>query len=195
MTEGASLAGRPFALPIRAARYAPCGVPSRYNPCHGRTPAPGSASKGISVRLHIGSDHAGFAMKEAVKAHLSEAGHAVTDVGAFSEDSVDYPPIAALVGAAVVSGDADLGVLVCGTGLGMAIAANKVDGVRAVQVNDVAFARMARRHNDANVITLAGRSTDLETAFAIVDAFLSTEFEGGRHQRRLDQITDIESSS
>lgn len=147
------------------------------------------------MRLHIGSDHAGFALKEAVKSHLSEAGHAVTDVGAYSEDSVDYPPIAALVGSAVVSGEADFGVLVCGTGIGMAIAANKVDGVRAVQVNDVAFAEMSRRHNNANVVTLAGRSIPAEQAFAIVDAFLATEFEAGRHQRRVDQITDIENGN
>lgn len=151
--------------------------------------------KGDSVRLHIGSDHAGFPLKEAVKAHLSEAGHAVTDVGAYSEDSVDYPPIAASVGAAVASGEADFGILVCGTGLGMAIAANKVTGVRAVQVNDAAFAEMSRRHNDANVVTLAGRSISADTAFQIVDAFLGTEFESGRHQRRVDQISDIENGS
>lgn len=148
--------------------------------------------KGTGVRLHIGSDHAGFELKEAVKAHLSESGHAVTDVGAFSEDSVDYPPIAALVGEAVAAREAEFGVLVCGTGLGMAIAANKVPGVRAVQVNDVAFAEMSRRHNNANVVTLAGRSIAPETAYAIVDAFLATEFEAGRHQRRVDQISDIE---
>jgi ribose 5-phosphate isomerase B len=144
------------------------------------------------LRLHIGSDHAGFALKEAVRAHLSEMGHAVTDVGTYSEDSVDYPPIAGLVGRAVASGEADLGVLVCGTGLGMAIAANKVAGVRAVQVNDTAFAEMARRHNNANVVTLAGRGITPETAFAIVDTFLATEFEAGRHQRRVDQISALE---
>ena len=144
------------------------------------------------MRVHIGSDHAGFALKEAVKAHLIAAGHEVTDVGTFSEESADYPPIAALVGRAVASGDSELGVLVCGTGLGMSIAANKVVGVRAVPVTDVAFAEMARRHNNANVISLAGRSTSPETAYAIVDAFLATPFEGGRHQRRVDEITDLE---
>jgi len=131
-------------------------------------------------------------MKEAVKAHLLSEGHEVTDVGTFSEESADYPPIAALVGRAVASGASDFGVLVCGTGLGMSIAANKVVGVRAVPITDVAFAEMARRHNNANVVSLAGRSTSEDTAFAIVDTFLATPFEGGRHQRRVDEITDLE---
>lgn len=144
------------------------------------------------MRIHIGSDHAGFALKEAVRVHLSASGHAVTDVGAFSEDSVDYPLVAERVGRAVADGDAEAGVLVCGTGLGMAIAANKVPGVRAVQVNDIAFAEMSRRHNDANVVTLAGRSISEKTAAGIVDAFLGTSFEGGRHQRRVDEISAIE---
>lgn len=146
------------------------------------------------MRIHLGSDHAGFPLKEAVRAHLADAGHRVTDVGTFSEDSVDYPLIAAEVGRAVALGDADFGVLVCGTGLGMAIAANKVPGVRAVQVNEPAFAEMSRRHNDANVVTLAGRSIEPAAAADIVDAFLATGFEGGRHQRRVDQIADIEAA-
>jgi ribose 5-phosphate isomerase B len=144
------------------------------------------------VLITIGADHAGFPLKQAVKAHLIAAGHAVTDVGAHSTESVDYPLIAGAVADDVASGAAESGVLVCGTGLGMAIAANKVRGVRAVQVNDVAFAEMARRHNDANVVTLAGRSIDEATAFAIVDAFLATAFEGGRHQQRVDQISALE---
>lgn len=146
------------------------------------------------MRIHIGADHAGFALKEAVRDHLTRCGHDVTDVGAFSEDSVDYPLMAEMVGRAVADRSAEAGVLVCGTGLGMAIAANKVDGVRAVQVNTPAFAEMSRRHNDANVVTLAGRSITEAEAFAIVDAFLSTPFEGGRHQRRIDQITALETS-
>jgi ribose 5-phosphate isomerase B len=146
------------------------------------------------VRIHIGADHAGFALKEAVKAHLLEQGHAVTDVGAFSEDPVDYPLVAVAVGCEVAGGGAEAGVLVCGTGLGMAIAANKVPGVRAVQVGSPAFAEMSRRHNDANVVTLAGRSTTPEAAYEIVDAFLGTAFEGGRHQRRVDQISAIEAA-
>jgi ribose 5-phosphate isomerase B len=147
------------------------------------------------VRIYIGADHAGFALKGSVKEHLVSAGHDVTDVGAFSEESVDYPVIAEKVGRAVACGDAERGVLVCGTGLGMAIAANKVDGVRAVQVNTTAFAEMSRRHNDANVVTLAGRSIGTDDAVAIVDAFLATGFEGDRHQRRVDQISAIEAAN
>lgn len=144
------------------------------------------------MRITIGADHAGFTLKEIVRTHLEDLGHRVTDVGAYSEDSVDYPLIAAKVGEDVSAGDAEFGVLVCGTGLGMAIAANKVAGVRAVQINDVPFAEMARRHNDANVVTLAGRSIDAERAFAIVDAFTATAFEGGRHQKRVDLISSLE---
>ncbi len=146
------------------------------------------------MRIHIGADHAGFTLKEAVREHLVEAGHDVTDVGAYSEESVDYPVIAEKVGRAVASGAADRGVIVCGTGLGVAIAANKVRGVRAVQVMTPAFAEMARRHNDANVVTLAGRSIGSDEAFPIVDVFLSTDFEGDRHQRRVDQISAIEAA-
>jgi ribose 5-phosphate isomerase B len=144
------------------------------------------------MRIHIGSDHAGFALKERVKEHLVAEGHEVTDVGTHSEDSVDYPAYAVQVGRAVAKGDAELGVLVCGSGLGMEIAANKVHGVRAVQVIDPEFAKMARLHNNANVITLAGRYTDEPTAFDIVDTFLATPFEGGRHERRVEGITRIE---
>jgi ribose 5-phosphate isomerase B len=143
------------------------------------------------VRIDLGSDHAGFAMKQQVKAYMEAEGHTVTDVGPFDEESVDYPVYARAVGRAVAHGDADFGVLVCGTGIGMAIAANKVPGVRAVQVTDPEFARMARLHNDANVLTLAGRYTELDTAEQIIDVFLGTAFEGGRHQRRVDMIGRI----
>jgi ribose 5-phosphate isomerase B len=144
------------------------------------------------MRIQLGSDHAGFALKESVKAHLASQGHEVTDIGTHSEEAVDYPGYAGTVGRAVASGEADFGVLVCGSGLGMQIAANKVRGVRAVQVTDPEFAKMARMHNNANVLTLAGRYTDPKTAGLIVDTFLSTAFEGGRHARRVDGITDIE---
>lgn len=144
------------------------------------------------MRLIIGSDHAGFALKEQVKAYLQREGRDVTDVGTTSEESVDYPDYAERVGKAVAAGEADYGVLVCGSGLGMAIAANKVPGVRAVQLMDTEMARMSRMHNDANVATLAGRYTEPEKAEAILDAFLTTAFEGGRHQLRVDKITAIE---
>lgn len=147
------------------------------------------------MRIHIGSDHAGFPLKEAVKARLVEEGHEVVDVGAHSEESVDYPLYAGPVARAVAAKEADFGILVCGTGLGMEIAANKVHGVRAVQVNDPEFAKMARMHNNANVLTLAGRYTTAEAAVRIVDAFISTPFEGGRHDRRVDQITDLENGA
>lgn len=140
------------------------------------------------MRVHLGSDHAGFAMKQEIKEYIRSLGHEVTDVGPESEDSVDYPVYAHAVGRAVASGEADFGVLVCGTGIGMAIAANKIEGVRAVQVTDPEFARMARLHNDANLLTLAGRYTELPVAERIIDVFFGTAFEGGRHQRRVDMI-------
>jgi ribose 5-phosphate isomerase B len=144
------------------------------------------------MRLYVGSDHAGFELKEQVREHLEQAGHDVVDVGTHSEQSVDYPDFARQVGEAVASGDAEYGILVCGSGLGMAIAANKVDGVRAVQIMDTEMAKMSRMHNDANVVTLPGRYIKPETADAIVDTFLATAFEGGRHQGRVDKITSME---
>lgn len=146
------------------------------------------------MRLYVGSDHAGFALKEHVRAHLEEHGHEVVDVGTHSEEPVDYPDYARQVGEAVAAGDAAFGVLVCGSGLGMEIAANKVNGVRAVQSMDTEMARMSRLHNDANIVTLAGRYIGPEAADAIVDTFVTTAFEGGRHQRRVDKISAIERS-
>jgi len=144
------------------------------------------------MRIHLGSDHAGFPMKEFVREYLLAAGYQVEDVGPTSEASVDYPDYAREVALAVAQGRADKGVLVCGSGLGMAIAANKIHGVRAVQVTDPEMARMARLHNDANVITLAGRYSPVPVVKNILDTFLQTEFEGGRHQRRIDKITELE---
>lgn len=144
------------------------------------------------MRIHLGADHAGYQMKEHVKAVLSAMGHDVVDLGTNGEDSVDYPDYAEAVARAVASGAADAGVLVCGTGLGMAIAANRVRGVRAIQASDPEMARMARAHNDANVLTLPGRYIGPEQAAAVLDAFLTTPFEGGRHQRRIDKIDEIE---
>jgi len=144
------------------------------------------------MRIAIGSDHAGFELKEKLEAHLKELGHEVTDVGAHNDDSVDYPDLAAQVGEAVASGEADRGVLVCGSGIGVAIAANKIRGVRAANVYDPEMAKMSRLHNDANVVTMGGRYLPEETAREIVDTFLATAFEGGRHQRRVDKITALE---
>lgn len=144
------------------------------------------------MRIHLGADHAGFPLKEHVKQTLTALGHEVTDVGTYAEESVDYPDYAREVGEAVASGDADAGVLVCGTGLGMAIAANKVPGARAVSVYEPEMARMARRHNNANVIALPGRYITPALADEVLEAFLTTDLEGGRHQRRIDKISELE---
>jgi glycine hydroxymethyltransferase len=148
----------------------------------------GQAAKDIA----IGSDHAGFELKEFLAAHLRATGKRVLDLGAFSEQSVDYPDFGARVAAAVVDGDADLGICVCGTGIGISIAANKVHGARAAVAHDVTSARMARQHNDANVLCIGARLLGTQAATDTVDVFLATEFEGGRHQRRIDQIGALE---
>jgi ribose 5-phosphate isomerase B len=145
------------------------------------------------VRIAIGSDHAGFHLKETVKARLLELGFEVTDVGTDSDASVDYPDYAAAVARLVVSGASERGILICGTGIGMAMAANKVRGIRAAPVGDLASARLGREHNDANVLTLGARITPPDLALAIVQLFLDTPFAGGRHQRRLDKIRALES--
>lgn len=145
------------------------------------------------MRVALGSDHAGYEQKEHLKAYLQRQGHEVTDVGTSSgEESVDYPDFAFDVGRTVASGDADYGVLVCGTGVGMAMAANKVDGVRAANVTDPEFAKLARAHNDANVVAVSGRFVSAEVNEQIVDSFLATAFEGGRHGRRVDKINGAE---
>lgn len=144
------------------------------------------------MRIAIASDHAGFALKDHLAAALAAAGHDVLDLGTDSTESVDYPQYAAHAARAVADGEADRGVIVCGSGNGVAIVANKVAGVRAVNAHDPAEAGMARRHNDANVVTLSGARLDPPTADAIVATFLRTDFDGGRHARRVDQITAIE---
>jgi len=146
------------------------------------------------MKIALGADHGGVEQKEALKARLSEQGYEVYDLGAHPADgSVDYPDYALAVAREVACARADLGVLICGTGIGMAIAANKVKGVRAATVTDVCAARLAREHNNANVLALSGRFTPLATNLEIVDAFLAAQFEGGRHQRRLDKISAAES--
>ena len=145
--------------------------------------------------IAVGADHAGFPLKQHVKQWLVARGYTVLDVGTQGTVSVDYPDFAEAVAQSVTSGEAERGVLVCGTGIGMAIAANKVNGIRAGVVVDVATARLSRQHNDLNVLALAGRSTSSDDALAIVGAWLDTPFEGGRHERRLAKITDLERAS
>jgi ribose 5-phosphate isomerase B len=145
------------------------------------------------MRIAVGSDHAGFDLKASLAEHMAGAGHEVEDLGTGSPDvSVDYPVFGAAVGRAVIEGRGQLGLCVCGTGIGISIAANKVDGVRAALVHDVTTAGLARRHNDANVICLGGRTTGMAEAVDAVDTFFSTEFEGGRHRRRLAEIAAYE---
>jgi ribose 5-phosphate isomerase B len=145
------------------------------------------------VRIAIGSDHAGFHLKEIVKVRLAGQGLDVVDVGTTSEASVDYPDYAAAVAAKVAAGDADRGILICGTGIGMAMAANKVRGIRAAAAGDLESARLGRAHNDANVLTLGARITPLDLALDIVQLFLDTPFAGGRHQRRVEKVRALES--
>lgn len=140
----------------------------------------------------IASDHAGFDQKESLVNYLLGSQYEVINCGPDSADRVDYPDYAERVALAVTDGTADLGVLVCGTGIGMAIAANKIDGIRAANVITPEFAELSREHNDANIVTLSGRFVDLPTNKAILDKFLTTEFGGGRHQDRLDKISAIE---
>lgn len=145
-----------------------------------------------AMRIAIASDHAGFALKSHLAAALAAEGHDVVDLGPDGPDSVDYPRYAAPAAELVAGGEAERGVLVCGSGNGVAIVANKVNGIRAVNAHDADEAEMSRRHNDANVVTLSGARLREEQADAIVAAFLSTDFDGGRHARRVDQITAME---
>lgn len=142
--------------------------------------------------IAIGADHAGYALKEKLKAWLSADGHRVIDHGTHSTDSVDYPDYAAAVAEAVRAGGAERGVLVCGSGIGMAMAANKVAGVRAAVAGDPDVARLSRQHNDANVLALGARLTTPTQALAVVQAWLATPFEGGRHARRVDKLSQLD---
>lgn len=146
------------------------------------------------MRIAIGADHAGFQLKEHLKQTLSALGHQVEDLGTHSEASVDYPPICAAVGRTVVAGKADRGIVLGGSGQGEQIAANKVRGVRAALCNDLYTARLSRQHNDANVLSMGGRIVAFGLADEILALWLNTPYEGGRHQKRLDQIAEIERS-
>ncbi len=145
------------------------------------------------MKIAVGADHAGFHLKEHVKAGLEAAGHDVVDVGTDSPGSVDYPAYAAEAAQLVAAGGAERAVIACGSGVGVSIVANKIDGVRAVNAHDSSEAEMSRRHNDANVVTLSGARLSPAAADAIVTTFMRTDFEGGRHARRVGQIGDIES--
>ncbi|MCQ3814514.1 MAG: ribose 5-phosphate isomerase B [Acidimicrobiia bacterium] len=145
------------------------------------------------MRVAVGSDHAGFLMKESLIALLDELGHEVLDCGTNSVERVDYPDFGAAVGRAVANGEAQCGVCVCGSGIGIAMAANKVAGVRAATVWDVTSALLARQHNDANVICLGQRLIGAEVAAAALQAWLGADFEGGRHSARVNKINVLES--
>ncbi len=144
------------------------------------------------MRIALGSDHAGFALKSHLSEYLAAKGHEIIDMGTDSEESVDYPEFCAAVGRAVAGGAADWGIVMGGSGQGEQLAANKVRGVRAALCNDLYTARMARAHNDANVLSIGGRVVGVGLAEEIVDLFEGTPFEGGRHQRRVDQVMAIE---
>ena len=142
--------------------------------------------------IAIGSDHGGFELKKYIMQHLDEQGIAYKDYGTYSEESCDYPIYGEAVAKAVVSGEAEKGIIICGTGIGISIAANKVKGIRAALCGDCYSAEFTRRHNDANILAMGARVTGSGLAAKIVDTFLSTEFEGGRHARRVDLIREIE---
>ena len=142
--------------------------------------------------LAIASDHGGFALKQEIMAHLRATGVEFEDLGTYSEESCDYPVYAEKLGKAVAAGDYEKGILICGTGIGISIAANKIHGVRAALCGDCYSAEMCRRHNHANVLALGGRVLGVELAKRIVDTFLTAPFEGGRHQRRVDLISALE---
>ncbi len=144
------------------------------------------------MKIALGADHAGFELKQKVLQHLVSLGHEVEDEGTLSTSSVDYPDFAQSVGEDVAQKKVDRGILVCGSGIGMAIAANKVTGVRAANISSEYEAQMSREHNDLNVLAIGARILDEATAMKIVDTWLKTEFAGGRHQMRVDKISQIE---
>ena len=142
--------------------------------------------------IAIACDHGGYALKEQVKAHLAELGHEVKDFGTNSLDSCDYPDLAAAAARAVAAGTCEKGIVICTTGIGVSIVANKVDGVRCALCGDLLSAEMTRRHNDTNMLAMGAGIIGGNLALSIVDKWLTTEFEGGRHQRRVDKITAVE---
>ena len=144
------------------------------------------------MRLAIGNDHAAYEMKLEIKKYLEDKGHEVVDFGTHSTESCNYPEYGEAVGRAVASGEADGGVLICGTGIGISISANKVKGVRAAVCSEPVSAALTKKHNNANVIAFGARIVGIEMAKAIIDAWLNAEYEGGRHQTRIDMMMEIE---
>ena len=141
--------------------------------------------------IAMANDHGGLALKKIVKEHLIERGYKVVDLGTHSEESVDYPIYGKACGEAVASGKADLGIVICGTGIGISIAANKVKGIRCGLCTSVEMAELTKKHNDANMLALGGRTTDAVLSIKITDTWLDTQFEGGRHKRRTDMLDEM----
>ena len=146
----------------------------------------------MSVRVALGADHGGYELKEAISKHLKDQGLEVHDFGTYSTESVDYPKYGCAVGYAITKGEADLGILICGTGQGISMAANKIPGIRSAVCSETFSARMVREHNNANILAMGARVIGVGLALDIVDIFLKTEFSGGRHANRVDLICDIE---
>ena len=138
--------------------------------------------------ISMGADHAGFSVKEKIRKNLESKGYTILDKGAYSDDSVDYPEFGHAVGNSVQSGESTKGIVVCGSGIGISMAANKIEGIRAALCTSAEHALMSRLHNDANVLAIGAQMTDYDVITDIVDTWLSTEFEGGRHSRRVDKI-------
>ena len=145
--------------------------------------------------IALGCDHGGLEHKNAIAEHLKSEGFEVEDFGIYENKSVDYPKIALKVANSIKNGENELGILVCGTGIGMSLAANKVNGIRAAACSEHFSAKYTRLHNNSNILCLGGRVIGIGTALELCDIFVNTEFEGGRHQRRIDMITEIEKSN
>lgn len=147
------------------------------------------------MKIAVGCDHGGLEHKKAIAEHLKSEGFEVEDFGIYENKSVDYPEIALKVANSIKNGENELGILVCGTGIGMSLAANKVNGIRAAACSEHFSAKYTRLHNNSNILCLGGRVIGIGTALELCDIFVNTEFEGGRHQRRIDMITEIEKSN
>lgn len=147
------------------------------------------------MKIAVGCDHGGLEHKNVIAEHLKSEGFEVEDFGIYENKSVDYPEIALKVANSIKNGENELGILVCGTGIGMSLAANKVNGIRAAACSEHFSAKYTRLHNNSNILCLGGRVIGIGTALELCDIFVNTEFEGGRHQRRIDMITEIEKSN